>query len=175
MLTLRPLRPDDAERLDRYFDGLSPQTRRWFAPHDFTPQAARTLCAAVGADDTLRLVAATEGPEPQIVAYFILQFGVRVADAARFQSYGLPLSGQTDCSLAPSVADAYQGAGLGSAMMRHAIDLARRAGKTRMVLFGGVNIENARAMHFYERSGFRTVATFGARGEKRDMILDLAT
>ena len=39
-LTLRPLRADGVEMLARYFDSLSEQTRKWFAPHEFTPEAA---------------------------------------------------------------------------------------------------------------------------------------
>jgi len=172
VLTLRPLRRDDADRLARYFAGLSDQTRRWFAPHDFTADTARALCEAAGSDNTLRLVAETRSEQPWIVGYFILIFGVRDEDAQRFASHGTPLDADRDCTLAPSVADAYRGVGLAGAMMRHVADLARHAGRSRIVLFGGVDVPNARAVRFYEKAGFRRIAVFGPDGQKHDMLLD---
>lgn len=169
----RPLAGDEGERLAAYFAGLSPQTRGWFAPHKFDAETAEAFCHDLLSERTLRMVAVT-GEPPAFAAYFLLQFGVRDADAGRFADYGMPLDGTADCTLAPSVSDAYQSVGLGSALMRHVIDVARRAGKRRMVLFGGVNADNLGAVHFYEKHGFRTVAMFGTNGHKHDMIMDLA-
>jgi RimJ/RimL family protein N-acetyltransferase len=39
-------------------------------------------------------------------------------------------------------------------------EIARRLGRTRIILWGGVMIENARARAFYRRAGFRPVGEF---------------
>lgn len=171
---LRPLQEDDASRLAEYFAGLSARTRGWFAPHEFTPDVARELCRDRLSQQTLRMVAVSGTKAPGIAAYFILQLGVRESERTRFASYGISLDGRTDCTLAPSVADACQGVGLGSAIMRQAIEVARKTGRTRMVLWGGVKVANHGAIHFYEKFGFRKVATFGPEAQNQDMILSLA-
>ena len=172
-LTARPLGPDDAEMLSMYFAGLSEQTRGWFAPHKFTHEVAKELCAALLSQSTLRLVAVTSSDEPAIVAYFILQFGLREPEHARFSAHGMPLDDAVACSLAPSVADAYQNVGLGSALLRHTIDIAPRAARTRMILFGGVGMVNPRAVHFYKKAGFRKAPPDAPEDRKFDMVLNL--
>jgi GNAT superfamily N-acetyltransferase len=172
-LTVRPLGHGDADMLSTYFDGLSERTRSWFAPHKFTREVAEELCSDLLSQSTLRLVAVTASDEPEIVAYFILQFGLREPEHDRFNVHGMPLDDAVACSLAPSVADAYQNAGLGSALLRHTIDVARRAGRTRMILFGGVGMMNPRAVHFYQKAGFRKVPPDAPGDEKFDMVLAL--
>jgi len=170
----RSLRKDDGARLGRYFEGLSEQTRGWFGPHDLSAESAQQLAQDSARAGTLRLVAVTaDEDEPGIVAYFILQLGVRLPDQERFGAWGLPVYDERDCTLAPSVADAHQNRGLGSALMRATLELARRAGRKRMVLWGGVPVANRRAVHFYEKFGFREVGRFGETAEKCDMVLDL--
>ncbi|MEU2180061.1 GNAT family N-acetyltransferase [Streptomyces thermolilacinus] len=53
--------------------------------------------------------------------------------------------------------------------------MARRFGRNRIILWGGVLADNQRAIRFYEKQGFRTVGSFtGADGaESLDMMLDL--
>ncbi|CAL9335949.1 hypothetical protein SUDANB176_00165 [Streptomyces sp. enrichment culture] len=44
-------------------------------------------------------------------------------------------------------------------------DVARRFGKKRIILWGGVPTDNPRAIRYYEKQGFRTVGSFtGADG-----------
>ena len=178
VLVVRPLQEDDGVRMAAYFDGLSARTRGWFAPHKFDAETAQALCRdrlSPSAEGGVRMVAVTSTAPPSIAAYFIFLLGVRAEDRTRFASYGLALNGETDCTLAPSVADAFQGVGLGSAMLRHVVEIALRAGRTRMVLLGGVNADNLGAVHFYEKFGFRTVAAFGTATRKYDMIMNVTT
>ena len=110
-----------------------------------------------------------------IVAYIIFILGVRDAELERFWQAGIALDPQTVCTVAPSVADAHQGQRLGSRLMLHLINVARRLGRRRMVLFGGVYATNQRAIHFYDKHGFHTVGAF-ARVDGRisyDMLLEL--
>ncbi|MCC7361049.1 MAG: GNAT family N-acetyltransferase [Anaerolineales bacterium] len=62
--------------------------------------------------------------------------------------------------MAPSVADAYQGQGLGRLLMERTIELARRLGRRRMLLLGGAQADNARAIALYRRLGFTAAGRF---------------
>ena len=173
-ITLRVLRPNDGPLLGRYFESLSQETRRRFGPHPLTMEEAHNLCGAIDCHHTLRLLALTnEGECAEVIAYFILHLGIRDAERKRYQANGIPLDSQLDCSLAPSVADAYQNRGVGSALMPEVLDLARRLGFQRVVLMGGTQATNHRAIHFYGKFGFRKVGRFFTEINNYDMILSL--
>ena len=178
-ITFRSLAAGDAQILGQYFIGLSEDTRRRYAPHPFDQETADALCANVDYADTIRMLATlptgTEGGQEQVIAYFILQLGVRDGERDRYEKLGIALDSGTDCVLAPSVADAFQDRGVGSLLMAHLCAVARRLGRKRMVLMGGTRGTNERAIHFYKKHGFRTVGTFDwpAGFLNYDMILDL--
>jgi GNAT superfamily N-acetyltransferase len=180
-IALRPLVAKDAQIVGTYFCGLSEDTRRRYAPHKFDQETADAICANVDYADTIRMLATlpppagTPGGQEQVIAYFILQLGVRDGDRDRYQRLGIALDSETDCVLAPSVADAFQDRGVGSLVMAHVIAVARRLGRKRLVLMGGVRGMNDRAIHFYKKHGFCTVGTFDwpAGFLNYDMILDL--
>jgi diamine N-acetyltransferase len=175
-VVLRPLAPSDANVLGVYFLSLSNETKRRYGPHPFDQATADRLCAENDYAHTIRMLT-TKGDDDdeRVIAYFILVLGVGEDDALRYAKLGMILNAATDCTLAPSVADTYQDKGLGSVMMRHVIEVARRLGKQRMVLMGGVQATNSRAKHFYEKHGFQHVGDFEepAGRNNHDMILDL--
>jgi GNAT superfamily N-acetyltransferase len=175
-VTLRSLIAGDVRILGDYFLGLSAETRRRYGPHPFDRATAERLCASIDPAQTLRLIGTVpwDGAE-RIIGYFILILGIREDDAARYAKLGIVLNADTDCTLAPSVADDYQSQGLGSLMMRHLLDVARLLGRKRMVLWGGTQATNFRAIHFYHKYGFRTVGEFEEPPgfNNYDMILDL--
>jgi len=172
-VVLRPLQGDDAEILGDYFLALSEETRSLYAPHPFDRATAATLCAEINSAETMRFLAVKAGERPQVLAYFVVVFGVIDSDRNRYGKEGMPLNGETDCSVGPSVADAYQNSGLGSLVMRHLLDVARGMGYTRMLLLGGVRQHNKRAIHFYEKFGFVNVREFTSRAPNFDMIANL--
>jgi len=170
-----PLCADQAAELGAYFTGLSQATRRVYGPHPFDQETADSFCAALDSTDTLRMLTwvKEEGVE-RIVAYFVVKLGVRAGERRRYEALGLVLHGETDCTLAPSVADAYQSQGLGSLMLQHLLGLLPRLGRRRLLLWGGVHTDNPRAVHFYTKFGFRRVGEFKAGGTNNyDMIADL--
>ncbi len=173
-ITMRPLRPDDSARFGDYLLGLSAATRARYGPHPFDQATADAICAALDPADMLRMVATVEqdGAE-RIIAYVLLKLGVLEPDQKRYQALNLPLDPTTDCTLAPSVADAYQDQGVGSLMMRHVLNAASRLGRKRVVLWYGVQATNARAIHFYSKWGFHKVGEFYTDKNNFDMILDL--
>jgi diamine N-acetyltransferase len=173
-ILIRPLRADDAARLGDYFRGLSKQTRGRYGPHPFDQQTADAICAGLDPAALLRLVATLPGADGErIIAYMLLKMGVLEADQRRYAEMGIPLDPETDCTLAPSVADDYQNQGIGSRMLRHIIEVAPKHGRRRIVLWLGVQATNDRAVHFYTRCGFRKVGEFFTDKNNFDMILDL--
>jgi ribosomal protein S18 acetylase RimI-like enzyme len=173
-VTLRLLCAADAEPLGRYFVGLSEATRRVYGPHRFDVETAIKLCAEINYADTLRFIAVRADGE--IIGYFILYVGFREGEIKRFRDHGLPLEEWRGSVLAPSIADAYQSKGLGSLIMPHVKEVARRLGCQRMVLSGGVRSDNPRAQHFYRKHGFRHVGDFyTSEGTllNHDMIMEL--
>ncbi len=170
---LRPLMGNDAAILGEYLMGLSDRTRSFYCPHQFNQETAVQLCAAVNHAETLRLVATLGRQDRErIVGYFIVNFGVREGDRKRYHGLNIVLDDATDCTLAPSVADDFQNTGLGSLMMVHLKDVLKQCGRHRIVLWGGVQERNARAVHFYEKFGFEKVGEFmsGIAGDDRNRI-----
>ncbi len=170
--TLRPMRKDDAERFAVYLDALSAETRARWGPHAFDGDTARAICRDIESDDVLRYIATTTNDgEEFIIAYILLKMGVWDSDKARYAAIGIDLTAITDCTLAPSVADAYQNSGIGSLMVSHLLRCAPLMGRTRIVLWGGVQATNDRAIHFYSKCGFRKVGEFYTDKNNWDMIL----
>lgn len=170
-LNVRLHRSDDGERLAHYFTHLSAATRRVYGPHPFDAKQAHAFCRDIDYSHTLRFLA-LDGQH--IAAYFILRLGVLDGDAARYGTRGQTLDPATDCTLAPSVADAYQERGLGSALFPRLVDAARRLGRRRIVLWGGVRADNPRAEHFYRKMGFVECGQFETRDTNNyDMMLEL--
>lgn len=158
---LRPLQRGDAGILGPYFLGLSAATRRFYGPHAFDQETADQICAGLDSSQALRLLATRgSGAAEEVIGSFILVFGVHEGDRKRYEQLGIGLDATTDCTLAPSVADAYQSAGLGSIMLDHLRRIARDCGRTRMVLWGGVRQDNPRAVHFYRKFGFEEKGQF---------------
>jgi ribosomal protein S18 acetylase RimI-like enzyme len=173
-ITLRPLHSDDATRLGDYFRSLSAETRSRYGPHPFDQETADAICAGLATDDVLRITATVAtGTETRIIGYFLLKRGVWEDDSKRYEQLGIPLNPETDCTLAPSVSDDYQNQGIGSILMSHVLQIAPRIGRRRVVLWGGVQATNVRAVHFYTKSGFRKVGEFFTDKPNFDMILDL--
>jgi len=160
-VTVRPLLRSDSPALGAYFLSLSEETRRRFGPHPLDQATADDLCATINPGEALRLVAVLPGPAgDEIIAYFILLLDVTEYELARYAQCGIALHSQTDCTVAPSVADRYQNSGLGSRCFQYLIELARRLGRQRMLLLGGTQASNHRAIHFYTKHGFRMIGSF---------------
>lgn len=175
-ITFRPIAAGDVQILGDYFLSLTDDTKRRYGPHAFDRATAEQLCATTDPADTLRMIATAKGEQGEsVIAYIILILNIREDDAKRYDKLHLPLNAATDCTLAPSVADTYQSKGLGSVLLVQLKQFARQLGRTRMVLFGGTQATNDRAIHFYHKHGFRTVGEFQEPPgfNNYDMIMDL--
>ena len=173
-LTIRLLQPGDAARLGAYLHGLSAETRARYGPHAFDQATVDAICSTLNPAALLRMVGTVaQGNEERIISYALLKLGVLDEDRRRYEALAILLSQDTDCTLAPSVADAYQDQGVGSLMMGHLLRVARELGRKRVVLWLGVQATNERAIHFYTKWGFAKVGEFMTDRNNFDMIRDL--
>jgi GNAT superfamily N-acetyltransferase len=167
---LRLLTRADLGLLENYLSGLGPDTRRRFGPHAFDPWSLEQLYQP-GTD-----VSGFIGTDPfdgSIVAYAVVKKGLLGHDADRLRTYGIFPDSQADCTFAPSVADAWQGSGLGGALFSFVLEHLTRQGVKRVVLWGGVQQDNVPARRFYQRWGFRKLGEFEYYGMNDDMVLEL--
>ena len=116
---IRPIRPTDLAVLSDFFAGLSMQSRyqRFFAPVTPGPALLRILSGSVGGTVDAVIAITDDG----IVGHAM------AADRAN------PLGGQTS-DIGVVVADAWQGRGVGSALMRALIAGARARGVTSLTM-----------------------------------------
>lgn len=166
----RPLQNLDEDRLLDYLLHLSPQTRLLFGPHPYEKQAIRDFYKPVNLNQGFLAI------EPQshsIIAYAIIKHGFLPHDAPRLESYGLELNAFTDCTFAPSVADDWQGRGIGSGLFDFILTGLKAQGKKRLILWGGVQASNERAIAYYLKKGFRPLGEFEYNGQNLDMLLDI--
>ena len=162
-IAIRPITAQDAVILGRYFLSLSDQTKAMYGPHPFDQATADKFCAEINYAETIRFIGLIpEGAEERVIAYFILAIGVPENELNRYQAAAIALNPQTDCLVAPSVADEFQNQGAGSIMMRHVFESAQSLGRKHVVLMGGVYQINERAVHFYQKMGFKAVGTFAS-------------
>jgi len=158
-LRLRPLRSQDADAFADFLESLSAATRARYQPHPLTRAEAHRVCAEIErvADPAWRFAAVDE--TSAILGYVLADADFSPAEMTRYHGYGLPLDHSVDCRIAPVVADAAQGRGLGCALMAFSIDSLAAAGRRRIILFGGTQADNERAQKMYRRMGFIQVPT----------------
>ena len=145
-LTLRLIHPSDAQRLEQIFSRLSPESL-WRRFHTLTGNISVeriTAQAALMADVDNRthegaVVAVVKvGGEEQIVGV------VRLARPS-----GFPMAEEAEAAIV--VLDAYQGQGVGSALLQQMIHLARHMHVKRIVAV--FQADNAEAIRLFRKQG----------------------
>lgn len=157
MVEIRLLGTGDVAALQRFNASLSEATRTVFLPHAYDDATVRRFIERNrrGEDRSYLLKAG-----PEVVGYFFLwEF-----------KHPVPILGI-------GLADAWQGLGLGEAMLRRLIEDAREAGRDAIELTTVPT--NARAFRLYQRVGFThigdvdNVAGDGRVGREHRMFLAL--
>ncbi|TAA48401.1 GNAT family N-acetyltransferase [Corallincola spongiicola] len=166
--SLRLLHRDDGAALARYFAQMGEDTRRRFGPHPLTEAFADELVQK-GDDSADRFVMTSD--DGKIAAYFIFERQAFPHEMQRYAEQGIVLAAGQDISFAPSVADAYQNSGVASAAMPALIGYARSMGAKSLVLMGGTQATNERAVRFYEKFGFRRHGGYQTELYNHDMRL----
>jgi len=141
-VTVRAIRPDDADRLQSAIRAMSDESRysRFMGTLRELPPALLDQAIQPRAGREMQLVAVTgEGAEETIVA------------GARYSSE----SGSTECEFAVALIDAWQGRGLARRLLELLMQHARASGFTRME--GYILASNTRMLGLARRLGFVTV------------------
>jgi diamine N-acetyltransferase len=157
-IEIRLLQNTDNQLLNNYFEALSAETLNRFQPHSLDKSTIEQICQNP-TEGYCRLVAFSPA-QAQIIAYFLVFWGVLPKDQARYEALGIALKPDTDCTFAPSVADNYQNQKLGSLLMPILLKICHLADYQRIILWGGVQAENPRALRFYQKFGFTTIGSF---------------
>jgi acetyltransferase len=142
-ITIRPIRPDDAGIEGDFVRDLSPESRRnrfLAAVRELTPRAIERFTRP-------------EYPHEQALIATLQEGGAeKEIGVARFAAE----KGKTNAEFAIVIADAWQGKGLGTRMMRELFDAATQAGMRHME---GVVLQDNRSMLQMVRDlGFRVEA-----------------
>lgn len=157
--TLRPLENSDVGIMTEFLQNLSPQTRKFYPLSSYDTEMAQELCSDIDYSDKLRIILVNETPN-ECIGLFEYSFDIPKKYEIRFERYGIHIQKQTDCRLAFCLADTLQNQGVGSEAFPFLGRIARKLGKKRIVLWGGVMKENARAIRFYRKNGFQENGEF---------------
>ncbi|GAB4338833.1 MAG: hypothetical protein OHK0038_17730 [Flammeovirgaceae bacterium] len=168
---LRFLNENDSELLYSYFQNLSEQTKKRYAPHSFEKSVVEQICKNISTDNILRFI--VENSEKHIIAYFLFKKGIFDYEHKRIWEKGFDLPLETSLDFAPSIADKYQGSGLGKEIFRLCLDQLKSLKCSHLVLWGGVQKSNEKAVKYYQKLGFQVVNEFEHQGQNYDMILFL--
>ena len=166
----RQLTVTDFENLLQYLQELSPASKKRFGPHTFDLHTLRKMYE--NADDHIGYIAVEENTE-KIIAYAILKKGYMEHDSQRLNSHGIQPDHQTDCTYAPSVADQWQGRGIGTGLFKYILSDIEKMPFRRIILWGGVQADNERAVRYYQYNGFTILGEFPYNGKNFDMIYNL--
>ncbi|HEX4958831.1 MAG TPA: GNAT family N-acetyltransferase [Lacibacter sp.] len=166
IITVRTFQLQDRTALSCYLNQLSDATKQRFAPHDFNEESIQHLYQ--NPSSYIGFLALDKNEN--IIAYAVVKIGPQSYEASRFVAYGLQPHPLTDAVLAPSVADAWQGTGIGSAMMQVIKEQLLKFGIQRIFLWGGVQATNLQAIKFYEKHQFNQLGVFEYKGSNIDMV-----
>ncbi len=167
---LKRLQPCDFDKLTEFLQHLQPETTRRFGPHGFDKQTITELFENDGAHIGY---IALDAETLEVIAYSIIKIGFLEHDASRLCTYGLTLDAKTDCTFAPSVADKWQSLGVGNSLFQFALYDLKAHSIKKVILWGGVQCCNTRAVNYYLKNGFKIMGQFQYNGENFDMVLDI--
>lgn len=168
---LRRLGAEDFDKLVDYFMHLSAATIKRYGPHKFDKESVIEIYKH---SDEYAGYNAQDIETSEIIAYSVIKMGYLEHDGSRLRSYGLMPDETTDCTFAPSVADQWQSQGVGNALFNFLLQDLKEKGIRRIILWGGVQSDNLKAVNYYTKNGFKKVGNFEHNGPNDDMIMVLA-
>lgn len=168
-VSIRQWQPGDAEALFTYLQGLSVESRSRFGPHAFDKETVSHICN--------RQVPRWEGylaldnSNGNILAYMLICQGMIEWDEKRYAQINLSFDPSSTVTFAPSVADAWQSTGLGTLMNNFIESELKKRGIKSIVLWGGVQASNEKAVNFYKKHHYQYISTFRNDGmDNFDMV-----
>jgi putative acetyltransferase len=139
-LRFRPEKSSDTKMLWAMFSTLSETSISNLVP-PFTREKIESWTSNIDYNEVLAIVAVTKEKDTQrIVGSASLRFHTQEVFKHKAE-------------LGIAVHDDYQNLGVGTALVNHLLNIARK--KNLKKIFLTVNSENARALHVYEKAGFK--------------------
>lgn len=169
-ILIRRFSLEDAAHLSAYLLGLSAATQQRFAPHGYAVNAIQQFYQQ---DTKLGALIAIDTKQERIIGYAASRQGLFKYDLERYAAYNNLPDAALCMNYAPSVADDWQGKGLGKLLLQETIALARLANMQALVLWGGVQSNNEQAIAYYRKNGFIELGGFVHNGDNLDMYLPL--
>jgi ribosomal protein S18 acetylase RimI-like enzyme len=169
---VRLLAGSDNEKLFEYFDKhFSVESKSRFGPHSFDKNTIDAICQNPNGE-IIRYIAFDD--ERNIVAYMLIKQGMIEWDEKRYAERNQFYDHHSSVTFAPSVADAWQSSGVGS-LMNRIIETGLKQQEIRsIVLWGGVQATNEKAVNFYRKLGYQSLASFRHDGKDNyDMVKEL--
>jgi len=164
IVLVRELEPADKESLFNYLQMLSPESRSRFGPH---PLDWATIQAIFDQPhESIKRYIAIRDTENAVIAYMLIQQGMIEADLQRYSQRNQFFDLDKTVTFAPSVADDWQSTGLGAAMSAWIEKELRDREINKIILWGGVQGSNLKAVNFYKKSGYQFLASF--RHDEKD-------
>lgn len=171
-VVIRLLKNTDTQDLFNYLSDLSSETKSRFGPHPFDRASVETICNNLN-DDVLRYIAVDESGN-NIIAYMLLKQGMIIWDEKRYAGRNRQFNYQTTITFAPSVADAWQSTGLGTMMYQLIEEELKAKGIQHIILWGGVQATNERAVNFYKKLGYLIAGSYWHdEKDNYDMVKEL--
>lgn len=173
IVLLRPLMPNDKEKIIKFLSQLSEKTRRFYVLNDYGNKTANALCKSLVKPEKLHFVAETE--PSKIIAVVKFSLDLPKADKLRYLQYGIKLVAGTVSRCGTCIADQYQNVGLGAITLHELIDASRSLNQKTVILSGGIFVDNKKAIHMVQKFGFKIVGKFAdSRGKEHvDMLREL--
>jgi len=163
---IRQISGEDFHALNIYLNELSDDTKKRFGPHYYDVDSLNKFYSTPGHIGII----AEEPEHRKIVAYSIIKMGYVVHDKPRLESLGLYASNEAVCTFAPSVADEWQSVGIGDLMLSYIHSILIQQDINHIILWGGVQADNQKAINYYLKNGFKILGEFEYHGRNYDMV-----
>ncbi|MFZ4056507.1 MAG: GNAT family N-acetyltransferase [Ferruginibacter sp.] len=169
-ISITTLTPDAIEQLSEYLQQLSETTKKRFGPHPYDAYAINQLYNS--SEKYIGYIARATKTNT-IVAYAIIKIGYIDHDKNRLASYGLNIDHDKACTFAPSVHDNWQHQGIGQLMFQFILSNLKSMFIEKIILWGGVQVNNEAAVNYYLKNGFKVLGKFEYYGDNYDMIYEI--
>jgi diamine N-acetyltransferase len=166
---LRRFTSDDMEPLLIYLHHLTPATAKRFQPHPYHKDDVIAFHANPEHEAWISIDLSSE----KIIAYTVVKKGYLHHDYPRLRQYGVDIVYDHCYTIAPSVADEWQSTGVGQLLFDYVLSEIKTRNAKQLILWGGVQTDNNKAVRFYQKNGFRSLGHFQYNGLNEDMLLQL--
>jgi hypothetical protein len=169
---IRLLESTDNEKLSYYLQNLSAESRSRFGPHPFDKETVHGICTHPNGE--IRRYIALDNSTGSIIAYMLIKQGMIEWDEKRYAGRNQFYDNGSAVTFAPSVADMWQSTGLGTLMNRIIEEDLKKRNIQSIILWGGVQATNDKAVNFYKKLGYQYLASFLHDGKDNyDMVKEL--